>query len=137
MRSLFPTEFDFYPQTWTLPAQYEAFKQHVDEPADKHRTNTFIVKPSGGSQGTGIYLIRTLDQLTSHHNAVVQEYIDQPLLLDGLKFDLRLYVLVLSVQPLTAYLFKQGMARFATNRYKKPTDANLSDVFMHLTNYCA
>ena len=65
----------------------------------------------------------------------MQRYIDPPLLLDGLKFDLRLYVLVLSVQPLTAYLFKQGMARFATNKYKRPTDANLHDVYMHLTNY--
>jgi hypothetical protein len=66
---------------------------------------------------------------------VIQEYVDEPLLLDGLKFDLRLYVLVLSVQPLTGYLFRQGMARFATNKYKRPTDKNLRDVFMHLTNY--
>ena len=57
------------------------------------------------------------------------------MLVDGLKFDLRLYVLVLSVQPLTAYLFRQGMARFATNKYKRPTEANLHDVYMHLTNY--
>jgi hypothetical protein len=42
---------------------------------------------------------------------------------------------VLSVQPLTAYLYKGGMARFATNKYRRPTEANLGDVYMHLTNY--
>ena len=51
---------------------------------------TYIVKPSGGSQGTGIYLIRSPENLVQHsHNAVVQEYVDSPLLLDGYKFDLR------------------------------------------------
>ena len=135
MRLLFPDEFKFYPMTWTLPGQLDAFRSHVDECESRKEKATFICKPSGGSQGTGIYLTRSADAVASHQNAVVQEYIDQPLLLDGLKFDLRLYVLVLSVQPLTAYLFRQGMARFATNKYKRPTDANLHDVFMHLTNY--
>ena len=35
MRTLFPSEFDFYPQTWTLPAQLESFRHHCDE-AEKH-----------------------------------------------------------------------------------------------------
>ena len=138
MRLLFANEFDFYPQTWTLPTQLPEFKAHVEELAHRNpggKPRTFICKPSGGSQGRNIYLTRSADGLNAHSNAVIQEYVDEPLLLDGLKFDLRLYVLVLSVQPLTGYLFRQGMARFATNKYKRPTDKNLRDVFMHLTNY--
>jgi hypothetical protein len=138
MRLLFANEFDFYPQTWTLPTQLPEFKAHVEELAHRNpggKPRTFICKPSGGSQGRNIYLTRSADGLHAHSNAVIQEYVDEPLLLDGLKFDLRLYVLVLSVQPLTGYLFRQGMARFATNKYKRPTDKNLRDVFMHLTNY--
>ena len=107
------------------PAQLDAFKAHCDDASERSgRPPTYIVKPSGGSQGTGIYLIRQADQLQATHNAVVQEYVETPLLLEGLKFDLRLYCLVLSVQPLTAYLYKGGMARYDT-RPSNPCDLAL------------
>jgi len=52
-----------------------------------------------------------------------------------MKFDLRLYVLVLGVEPLRVFLFKDGLARLATTAYSKPTDYNMSNMQMHLTNY--
>ena len=56
-------------------------------------------------------------------------------MIDELKFDCRLYVLVLSVDPLRVYLFKEGLARFSTDPYRAPTKKNLSKHYMHLTNY--
>ena len=49
--------------------------------------------------------------------SVVQEYIDKPLLLDGKKFDLRIYVLLLCADPLEIYVFAEGLVRLATNNY--------------------
>ena len=52
-----------------------------------------------------------------------------------MKFDLRLYVLVLGVNPLRIFLFKDGLARLATSPYYEPNDSNMNNMQMHLTNY--
>ena len=48
---------------------------------------------------------------------VVAKYIDNPLLVNGHKWDLRLYVAVTSYDPLVIYLYEEGLVRFATVRY--------------------
>jgi len=45
---------------------------------------------------------------------VVQEYLREPYLIDGLKFDIRLYVLIMGSDPMRMYLYEEGMVRFAT-----------------------
>ncbi|UJR37288.1 hypothetical protein I4U23_029997 [Adineta vaga] len=142
MRLLFPNEYDFYPKTWFLPEQNQQFKDDIryihqlDEKYNR-RLTTFIVKPSDGSQGEGIYLIRDASQITTTTKRahVVQEYIDRPLLIGGLKFDLRIYVLILNLYPLEIYLYDEGLVRFATIDYKAPSSDNLHETYMHLTNY--
>jgi tubulin polyglutamylase TTLL6/13 len=52
-----------------------------------------------------------------------------------LKFDLRIYALITSVDPLKLFLFKEGLVRFASQPYQIPKKSNLSNLFMHLTNY--
>jgi len=57
------------------------------------------------------------------------------MLIDGYKWDMRVYVLVTSVHPLTVYLYTDGLARFCTDPYEPPASDNLSDREMHLTNF--
>ena len=39
------------------------------------------------------------------------------------------------MNPLRVYVYKDGLARFATEKYQKPDDKNIKNLFMHLTNY--
>lgn len=52
-----------------------------------------------------------------------------------MKFDLRLYVLLLGIDPMRIFLFKDGLARLATTAYTKPNENNMNCMQMHLTNY--
>ncbi|NXI76345.1 TTL11 polyglutamylase, partial [Rhipidura dahli] len=142
MQDLFPGEFNFYPQSWILPEELSVFVEEVRtrKDSDPSWKPTFIVKPDGGCQGDGIYLIKDpgdirLTGSIPSRPAVVQEYLRQPLLVDELKFDIRLYVLLKSLEPLEIYIAKEGLCRFCTEPYQEPTVKNLHQVFMHLTNY--
>ena len=66
---------------------------------------------------------------------VVQRYLHKPFLIEGLKFDMRIYVLIAGVDPLRIFVFEDGLARFATEPYVPPRTENLENKFMHLTNY--
>lgn len=59
----------------------------------------------------------------------------KPYLIDGLKFDMRIYVLVAGIDPLRIFVYEEGLARFATEEYRPPRSENLDNKFMHLTNY--
>ena len=43
---------------------------------------------------------------------MVSRYIEKPCLIQGLKYDLRIYVLVTGFDPLRIYMFKEGLTRF-------------------------
>lgn len=67
---------------------------------------------------------------------LVQAYLPRPLLMDGRKFDLRIYVLVTSAFPtVRAYIYRQGLIRFATQPYAPPAASNVRNRKMFLTNY--
>ena len=44
----------------------------------------------------------------------------KPHLIDGLKYDLRIYAVVVGMNPPRVYVYKDGLARFATVPYEKP-----------------
>jgi tubulin polyglutamylase TTLL6/13 len=129
-RKLYPKDYNFYPRTWVLPGELNSFKQAL-----KPRKKTFIVKPEASSQGQGIYLARQISDLKDVNHCIAQEYLENPLLIDNLKFDMRIYVLVTGCDPLRIFIHEEGLARFATTEYTKPSKSNMKDVYVHLTNY--
>jgi tubulin polyglutamylase TTLL5 len=128
------THFDFTPETFILPNEFHDFhaafqKLKQTEP----KRNTWIVKPANSSQGKGIFIIDDLNELNVDEMSVISRYITNPLLINGHKFDLRIYVLVTSYEPLRIYVFKEGLARFASETYS--TKQAKTNKFQHLTNY--
>ncbi|XP_049754621.1 tubulin polyglutamylase TTLL5 isoform X2 [Elephas maximus indicus] len=121
--------FHILPQTFLLPAEYAEFCNSYS----KDR-GPWIVKPVASSRGRGVYLINNPNQISLEENILVSRYINNPLLIDDFKFDVRLYVLVTSYDPLVIYLYEEGLARFATVRYDQGPK-NIRNQFMHLTNY--
>ncbi|XP_014745556.1 PREDICTED: tubulin polyglutamylase TTLL5 isoform X3 [Sturnus vulgaris] len=121
--------FHILPQTFILPTEYQDFCNTYS----KDR-GPWIVKPVASSRGRGVYLVNNPNQIVVEDNILVSRYISNPLLIDDFKFDVRLYVLVTSYDPLVVYLYEEGLARFATVRYDQASK-NIKNQFMHLTNY--
>jgi tubulin polyglutamylase TTLL5 len=119
--------FDFVPDTFVLPEEFSQF--YSDFSGSKNR---WIVKPSCSSQGRGIFLLDNIQDVPLDEACIISRYIKDPYLLNGLKFDLRIYVLVTSFQPLRIYVYKEGLARFASEKYVNDLTENK---FIHLTNY--
>ena len=141
MQRAFPDEYKFFPKTWLIPQEATDFrKQFVDnngKPLPKKKT--YIVKPEGLSQGQGIYLSRNCEKIiencTAEGGFIVQDYLDKPHLVDDLKYDLRIYVMLYGLNPMRVYIHEQGLARFATEPYSAPKAHNIDNLYMHLTNY--
>jgi tubulin polyglutamylase TTLL4 len=64
----------------------------------------------------------------------VSKYLHKPHLIRGYKYDLRLYVVVTSFEPLKIYLFQEGLVRLATVPYST-SKSSLKQRFVHLTNF--
>ena len=117
-------QVNFIPKTFILPEDAKALEYCMS-----HSSKKWIVKPCASSQGKGIYLATKYSEIVKKA-CVVCEYIDNPLLINGLKFDLRIYVAITSLHPLRVYMYNEGLVRFATEKY-----GDGKNRFMHLTNY--
>ncbi|XP_036682297.1 inactive polyglycylase TTLL10 isoform X4 [Balaenoptera musculus] len=113
-------------------------------------TQMWICKPTASNQGKGIFLLRNQEEVAAlqaktqsieddptyrkmpfraPQARVVQRYIQNPLLLDGKKFDVRSYLLIACAMPYMVF-FGHGYARLTLGLY----DPHSSDLGGHLTN---
>ena len=96
--------------------------------------NIWIVKPSGLSRGRGITCIDQLNDILTniklHNQTVIQKYIENPLVIKGRKFDIRQWVLLSNLNPLTIYLFDTPYIRFGAEEYHLD---DFKNIFSQLT----
>lgn len=120
--------FDMTPVTYNLPEEFADFYAHFHN--EKHVK--WIVKPPASSQGKGIYIVDSINEVPIDEPCIISKYIENPLLINGLKFDIRIYVLVTSYEPLRIYMYEEGLARFASEPFTLNSKKNK---YVHLTNY--
>jgi tubulin polyglutamylase TTLL5 len=126
--------FHIIPDTYLLPDEFADFFAEFHQLKNSEgRKPLWIIKPNASSQGKGIYLIDDINEIDLDESMVVSKYVPNPLLINGHKFDLRIYVLVTSFDPFRVYVYKEGLTRFATEEYTTAT--NKKSRYIHLTNY--
>jgi tubulin polyglutamylase TTLL2 len=129
MKQLYGPIYNFTPLTFILPNEY---RQVIDyHNRDGNENTMWICKPTDLSRGRGISVINNIDDLKYEQQSVLQVYIKNPLLIRGIKWDMRLYVNITQMRPMKLYLYREGLVRFSTERYDTK---HLTNVFSHLTN---
>ena len=131
MKSYFPKSYNYMPKTYIYPKDKEKIEK-VFKNYKINLKNLWIVKPVAQFSGKGIHLFKSLSEETKE-KYLISKYLDNPHLIKGRKYDLRLYVLVTGIKPLRIYLNKEGLVRIAANNYSL-TNKSLDDKFTHLTN---
>jgi tubulin polyglutamylase TTLL6/13 len=147
MQRAFPSDYRFIPPTWVLPDDFSDLAKRFNSTGETKAI--YIVKPDHLCQGRGIFLTTDFEKVKKcaadsrekDQAIVVQRYITRPMLIEGLKFDLRLYLLVCgklceggTIEP-RYYLFRDGLVRLCTKPYEPPTPETMDQRCMHLTNY--
>ena len=134
-----PDTYDFIPKTFVCPDELSLAEAYIaSRIVPGKRKPFYIVKPSVGSQGAGVILIQDLQEIpdsTMEEEFILQEYITNPLTIDQKKFDLRIYLTIVGVEPMVGYIGREGMVRICTEPYEKPNRDNRDNTFIHLSNY--
>jgi tubulin polyglutamylase TTLL5 len=103
--------FNIMPLTFILPKEYVDFLTVFSEIEDQvGEQNNFWTMKAAQARGQPTQLVNDVTQIKFGEAYLLQQYIRKPLLVRGYKFDLRLFVLVTSVNPLEAFLYQEGFA---------------------------
>ena len=115
----------------------DALKQYLPQYELNGFRNIWILKPSNLSRGRGVTCVDSLEPIEESLNAtndtgvIVQKYIENPLIINKRKFDIRQWVLVTSLNPLTIWMWKEPYLRFGAEDYIMD---DLNNIYSHLTN---
>lgn len=150
------------PQTFILPKHEHLLKRILlakssgnDTFPSYNPSEYYICKPNNGSQGNGIHIVKGLGGVLSFFQEarsntefdgsyVIQPYVNNPALYGNVKFDLRVYVVMVGdgcckdatgcFVPSKAYLLRSGFARLCTTPYEPVSTTNQAVATMHIAN---
>lgn len=97
-------------------------KSMVDSENPDHKKRQFRIRDAQYSYSTN---------KSSNYSFIIQKYIERPLLIEGRKFDIRVWVLF--THELKVYFFKEGYVRTSSSAYSLQEDT-FENANVHLTN---
>ena len=117
--SLAQTRLNVIPKAFEIPGKKKEFLAYVE----KHK-NTSWVQKNNRHRGIKIRTVKELD--LTQEGTFVQQYISRPFLIDGRKFDIGVYTIVTSINPLRVYTIEgDALFRFCPTEYYPFDSANL------------
>jgi|GEM_PF-849408 len=135
---------EFYPETYRLfdPEERAAFFDKT--PAVDDRDNIWIYKPGHESRGRGIKIMWRFGSLRKQYakwgdrpitkkedQGIIQHYIKNPLLLDDRKSEIRVYWMVVNLDPLQVLVFPECTVRLNSLPFKLD---DFDNQLVHVTN---
>ncbi|KAE8751460.1 hypothetical protein FOCC_FOCC001707 [Frankliniella occidentalis] len=116
-------DIPYVPKAFRLPKDKQLLFEHV-----KRNPKKVFVQKSNHHRGIQISNVNELD--LSANGTFVQEYVDRPLLVDGYKFDIGVYTILTSVDPLRVYIYNGDVLfRFCPEKYH-PFDPKVVDKYV-------
>ncbi|XP_065217013.1 probable tubulin polyglutamylase ttll-15 [Planococcus citri] len=105
------TNSKYIPKAFQMPDQKENLLKYIS----KHPKKVFVQK-SNDHRGIKIEKIENLN--LSAKGTFLQEFVDNPLLVDGHKFDIGVYTIITSIEPLRVYIYNGDILfRFCPDKY--------------------
>ncbi|XP_056636211.1 probable tubulin polyglutamylase ttll-15 isoform X2 [Diorhabda sublineata] len=113
----------YIPPAFKLPIDKEKLLEY-----SKNRPNITFVQKDNDHRNIKIRKISDVD--LDREGTFLQEYIDKPLLVNGHRFDIGIYTIITSVEPLRIYIYNgEGLLRFCPDKYY-PFDSELVDKYV-------
>ena len=101
------------PQAFQIPADKEEFLIYA-----KQNPNKLFVQKNNNHRGIKIEKVENLNLDDDDEGSFVQEFIHNPLMVDGYKFDIGIYTTLTSVDPLRIYVhYNDVLLRFCPTKY--------------------
>lgn len=116
-------DLDFILPTFRFPEDLKRFRAYLKEnPSPK-----FVEK---NEHNRGVKIINVTDINTRNYKKIYQAFVDKPFLIDDRAFDIGIFVLISSINPLRVYRFKNEiLLRFCPEPYY-PFDASNVDKYV-------
>ncbi|XP_058461648.1 probable tubulin polyglutamylase ttll-15 [Malaya genurostris] len=117
------SDIKYVPKAFKLPSEAEKFKSY----AQANPGRLFVQK---NNQHRHIHIKKPEEIDFGNNETFIQEFIDDPLLVDGYKFDIGVYTVITSIDPLRIYIYKGDILfRYCPVEYY-PFDAENVDKYI-------